>query len=138
MKNAVEGYILSYTNPDTDGVCSSIAYSIYMAKKGLNYQVLCAGAINAETQYVLRLLHMDAPLCDVAYDAKKKVVLMDTHHLSQLPHLVNAENVVRVFDHHPGGDDDVFVNATIDNRAIGAAASIIAQMILQHLFSSLK
>ena len=96
MKNAVEGYILSYTNPDTDGVCSSIAYSIYMAKKGLNYQVLCAGAINAETQYVLRLLHMDAPLCDVAYDAKKQVVLIDTHHLSQLPHLVNAENVVRV------------------------------------------
>ena len=55
-------YIIGHKNPDTDSICSAIAYAdiknrteeeLYVAKR--------AGQISQETQYVLDRFHMDAP-----------------------------------------------------------------------------
>ena len=124
----MNGYILSYTNPDTDSLCTSIALSRYLALKGESFAVVARGNISAETKYVLDTLGITDIDTRGEYDAELPVILVDTHHLAQLPHLKSAERVVAVYDHHPAGDE--FPNAKIDNRVIGAAATIVAEMIL--------
>lgn len=125
-----DGYILSYHNPDTDSLCSSLAYSIYMAKKGKDFRVIASGNILPETQYVLMKANINNVDFNCDYDESKDIILIDTHHLIQLPHLKNVGRVVKIFDHHPNGDDSQFYNAYIDNRIIGAAATIIAESVL--------
>ena len=125
-----DGYILSYHNPDTDSLCSSLAYSIYMSKKGKNFKTIASGEILPETQFVLEKANIKDINFDCDYDESKDVILVDTHHLTQLPHLKSAAKVIKIFDHHPNGDDSQFNNAYIDNRKIGAAATIIAESVL--------
>lgn len=125
-----DGYILSYRNPDTDSLCSSLAYSIYMAKKGKDFKVIALGEILPETQFILMKANINKLNLNCDYDDSKDIILIDTHHLAQLPHLKYIGKVIKIFDHHPNGDDTQFYNAYIDNRLIGAAATIIAENVL--------
>ena len=122
------GYIISYKNPDTDGVCSAIAYSYYLKLMGKNFRPVFSGNISHETKFVLNQanISLDFPS---EYGADDQLIIVDTHHLSQLGNTLNPLNVVEILDHHPAGDDDVFLNATIDNRQIGAVATIVAEKI---------
>ena len=46
-------YITGHSNPDTDSICSSIAYAEFKNKTGLNAIPIRLGDINKETQFVL-------------------------------------------------------------------------------------
>lgn len=57
-------YIVGHKNPDTDSICSAIAYA-YLKNQcsgGRGYIPARAGQINQETQYVLNAFHAEAPL----------------------------------------------------------------------------
>jgi len=61
MKNEVV-YVIGHTNPDTDSICSAIAYANLKQKitKG-KYKARRAGQINSETRFVLDRFKVDAP-----------------------------------------------------------------------------
>ena len=66
-------YIVGHKNPDTDSICSAIAYAYLKNQNGKeDYVPARAGQINQETQYVLNAFHVDAPiyLDDVMTDAR--------------------------------------------------------------------
>lgn len=126
-------YILSYINPDTDGVACSIAYSFLLSKlKKEMFIPAVIGKIGYETEYVLKKLNIEYPhiITKLSNDVSS-IILVDTHHVLQLPSNFPFEKVRLVIDHHPNGDDDRFPNAYIDNRNIGAAASIIAERFFE-------
>ena len=53
-------YVIGHKNPDTDSICSAIAYAELKRQTGENEAVACrCGEINEETQFVLQ--HFDAP-----------------------------------------------------------------------------
>jgi manganese-dependent inorganic pyrophosphatase len=52
---------------------------------------------------------------------------VDTHHLAQLPGCLDPRQVVEVVDHHPYGDTAAFPNARVQNEAVGAAATLVAE-----------
>lgn len=55
-------YIIGHKNPDTDSVCSAIAYARLKCQlTGGDYQPCRAGEINEETAYVLARFGVDAP-----------------------------------------------------------------------------
>lgn len=55
-------YVVGHKNPDTDSICSAIAYAnLKRAITGEKYSARRAGAISEETQYVLDRFHMKAP-----------------------------------------------------------------------------
>lgn len=55
-------YVIGHKNPDTDSICSAIAYARLKQKiTGNEYQARRAGQINEETQFVLRKFHVEAP-----------------------------------------------------------------------------
>lgn len=67
-------YIVGHKNPDTDSICSAIAYA-YLKNKcndGFSYIPARAGQVNQETQYVLNAFHTESPLYlhDVMTDAR--------------------------------------------------------------------
>ena len=59
MKDIV--YITGHKNPDTDSICSAIAYSEYKKKTGLNTIATRLGDINRETEFVLGYFNVSVP-----------------------------------------------------------------------------
>ena len=122
-------YVVSYVNPDTDGVACSIAMALLLSRKTNNtYVPGTFGNINPETKVVLEYCGLSS-IKNMGSSLRNpsKIVLVDTHHIEQLPKGFPSEKVCLIIDHHDKGDDSVFPNALIDNRKIGAAASIVAE-----------
>ena len=55
-------YVIGHKNPDTDSICSAIAYADIKNRttKG-TYVAKRAGQINEETEFVLKYFHVPAP-----------------------------------------------------------------------------
>ncbi len=61
-KEAKKVYIVGHKNPDTDSICSAIAYANLKRQISEdNYKAKRAGVINEETQYVLDRFGVEAP-----------------------------------------------------------------------------
>ena len=55
-------YVVGHKNPDTDSICSAICYAnLKRCVTGENYQPGRAGAVNEETQFVLKHFNVEAP-----------------------------------------------------------------------------
>ena len=79
MKKKV--YIIGHKNPDTDSICSAIAYAELKKKiTGDDYVAKRAGQINEETHYVLKKFKVDAP--GLLQNVKLQVKDMDIHKIS--------------------------------------------------------
>ena len=67
-------YIIGHKNPDTDSICSAIAYADIKNRlnSGKKYALKRAGQINEETEYVLKRFGVEAPgyLSDVGTQVK--------------------------------------------------------------------
>lgn len=65
MNNGVSNnkvYVVGHKNPDTDSICSAIAYADLKSKiTGEDYSPRRAGQLNEETQYVLDHFQVEAP-----------------------------------------------------------------------------
>ena len=62
MEQEKKVWVIGHKNPDTDSICSAIAYADLKNKIGdKNYEARCAGQPNEETKYVLEHFKVDAP-----------------------------------------------------------------------------
>ena len=63
MNKEKKVYIIGHKNPDTDSICSAIAYTDYKTRTthGVNYVAKRAGRINKETEFVLNRFGVEAP-----------------------------------------------------------------------------
>lgn len=121
--------VTSYVNPDTDGVASMCGYAWLYPR--WSWEPGIAGAVNCETLAVLSNLGVASPPLIETFRDVERVVLVDTHHLRQLPPGLPVERVVEVVDHHPRGDIHAFANAVVDNQAVGAAATLLMERIIE-------
>ena len=61
-KKSGKVYVIGHKNPDTDSICSAIAYAeLKKTVTGEEYVARRAGQINEETQYVLSKFGVKAP-----------------------------------------------------------------------------
>ncbi|PWM65101.1 DHH family phosphoesterase, partial [Dielma fastidiosa] len=60
MKNNL--YITGHKNPDTDSICSSIAYADLKRQLGIDAIASRNGDINAETAFVLKKFNVPQPI----------------------------------------------------------------------------
>lgn len=63
MSNEKEIFVIGHKNPDTDSICSAIAYAYFknQISKSNCYKAKRAGEVNSETQYVLDKFGVKAP-----------------------------------------------------------------------------
>lgn len=55
-------YITGHKNPDTDSICSCIAYAELKKKMGVNAIAVRIGAINRETEFILKYFGVEQPI----------------------------------------------------------------------------
>jgi manganese-dependent inorganic pyrophosphatase len=68
-------YVTGHKNPDTDSICSAIAYANLKNKLGFNVEPVRLGKLNIETQFILDYLNVSAP--KYISDVKAKVDSME-------------------------------------------------------------
>lgn len=76
MKNKI--YITGHKNPDTDSICSAIAYATLKSKRSnLEYEPIRLGDINLETQFVLDYFDVKPPKYMESVKVKIKDIELD-------------------------------------------------------------
>lgn len=121
------GCVTTYTNPDTDGMCSAFAYSYYSTAKSKYFTPVYFGSLDKETVFALSHFNVELPKQVTTTNQFHEIVLVDTHHTAQLSKEILLDKVIEIIDHHPSGNPESFPNAKIQNDEIGAACTIIAE-----------
>ncbi|MEK4198384.1 manganese-dependent inorganic pyrophosphatase [Cytobacillus sp. FSL K6-0265] len=94
-------YIFGHKNPDTDTICSAIAYADLKKELGMDAEPIRLGEINGETQYALDYFKQVAPryVEKVASDVKE-VILVDHNEFQQSADDIRDVQILEVIDHH--------------------------------------
>lgn len=93
--------IFGHKNPDTDTICSAIAYAELKKALGQQVEAVRLGEVNGETQYALDKFGAQAPrLIEKAAGEAKNVILVDHNERQQSVADIDQVKVVEVIDHH--------------------------------------
>ena len=93
--------IFGHKNPDTDSICSALAYAELKTRSGAVVEAVRLGEINAETAFVLRYFQVKEPrLITSAADGARDVILVDHNERQQSAQDIDQVQVVEVIDHH--------------------------------------
>lgn len=90
-------FVVGHKNPDTDSICSAIAYAnLKRQLTGKNYVPMRAGQLNAETQYVLNRFGIEMPeyISDVSTQVRD-IEIRDTKGVSSLISLKKAWTLMK-------------------------------------------
>lgn len=127
MKNTL---IFGHKNPDTDTICSAIAYA--EIKKQLNEEVeaVCLGKVNKETQFVLDYLEMNAPREINELEDDQPVILVDHNEFNQSCANIENAKIKEVIDHHRIANfqtnDPIYMNI----QPVGCTATILYEIAM--------
>lgn len=100
MKEQVPVYVIGHKNPDTDSICSAIAYAELKNRlHGGGFYAARAGQINQETQYILTFFQASAPIYieDVMTEVRD-IEIRETKGVSGDISLKKAWNMMRELD----------------------------------------
>ncbi|WP_148629766.1 manganese-dependent inorganic pyrophosphatase [Bacillus sp. E214] len=93
--------IFGHKNPDTDTICSAIAYAELKKELGVEAEPIRLGAINGETQYALDTFKVAAPrLVEKVAEETQEVILVDHNERQQSADDIDQVRVLEVIDHH--------------------------------------
>ncbi len=102
-------YVVGHKNPDTDSICSAIAYAYFRNKRvergELKGEAVPArqGDLNPETKFVLEKFGFEPP--ELLTDATgKKVILVDHSERAQTLDNIDKGEIIAIIDHHKIGD----------------------------------
>ncbi|SEK35017.1 manganese-dependent inorganic pyrophosphatase [Paenibacillus sp. cl141a] len=93
--------IFGHKNPDTDTICSAIAYADLKNQLGLSAEPVRLGDVNGETQYALDYFKVEAPrLVETVANEAQDVILVDHNERQQSASDIDQVRVIEVIDHH--------------------------------------
>ncbi|RUT43941.1 manganese-dependent inorganic pyrophosphatase [Paenibacillus anaericanus] len=93
--------IFGHKNPDTDTICSAIAYADLKSKLGWNVEPVALGNVNGETAFALDRFGFQAPrVIEAVAGEVKEVILVDHNERQQSVSDIDQVRVVEVIDHH--------------------------------------
>jgi manganese-dependent inorganic pyrophosphatase len=130
-------YVIGHKSPDTDTVCSSLAYAEYLAKKEkLDAIPAVCGELNPETKFILKTFAIKAPK-KLESASGKTLILMDHNENSQMPDGAQNAKILEVVDHHKINFE---YHEPIKFRAepLGSTATIVAKIMLANKFKISK
>jgi manganese-dependent inorganic pyrophosphatase len=121
--------VFGHKNPDTDTICSAIAYAELKNKLGQNAEPVRLGEVNGETQYALDYFKKDAPrLVEKVAGEAKEVILVDHNERQQSADDITEVRVLEVIDHHRIANfetsDPVYYRA----EPVGCTATILNKL----------
>ena len=129
-------YVIGHKSPDTDTVCSAIAYAEYLKKNKVNAIAAVCADLNPETKFVLNYFKVSKPK-KLESVAGKTLVLVDHNEIGQMPEGADTARIVEVLDHHKisfSSNEPVKFHA----EPVGSTATIVAKIMLANKFKITK
>jgi len=126
-------YVVGHKSPDTDSICSAIAYAYLRNEgvkkgqiKGVTEEAVPArqGELNPETEFVLKKFGFDIPEL-VTDGTGKKVILVDHSERGQTLDNIDKAEILAIIDHHKIGDITTPNPIVFINMPTGCTASIL-------------
>ena len=93
--------IFGHKNPDTDTICSAIAYAELKKALGMDVEAVRLGEVSGETQFALDTFKAEAPrLVETVAGEVNSVILVDHNERQQSVSDIDQVRVLEVIDHH--------------------------------------
>jgi manganese-dependent inorganic pyrophosphatase len=119
--------IVGHTRPDSDSVCSAIAFAAFKSAEGTPATPLIQGPINAETEYLLG--RFDVPVPEQRRTVgDSDVILVDHSERAQAPEDLSADQLRGIIDHHRIGDVESSNPAFYFADTVGCTATLIFEL----------
>jgi len=122
-----EIYVIGHKNPDTDSICSAIAYANFLKLNGINAKAARAGELNEETKFVLKKFNVDAP--ELLKNATGKLILVDHNEKEQ--RVDGDYEILEIIDHHKF-DFSYSKPIYILCKPLGSTSTIIAEKFFEN------
>lgn len=121
--------IFGHKNPDTDTICSAIAYADLKSKLGWNVEAVALGAPNGETQFALDRFGFTAPrVVETVAGEVKDVILVDHNERQQSAADIDQVRVAEVIDHHRIANFETSGPLYYRAEPVGCTATILNKM----------
>lgn len=121
--------IFGHKNPDTDTICSAIAYSELKMKLGWETEAVRLGEINGETKYALDFFNVEAPrFVQTVANEGNGVILVDHNERQQSADDIDQVKVLEVIDHHRIANFETSDPLYYRAEPVGCTATILNKM----------
>lgn len=121
--------IFGHQNPDTDTICSAIAYTDLKNKLGFNAEPVRLGQVNGETQYALDYFKQESPrFVETAANEVNGVILVDHNERQQSIKDIEDVQVLEVIDHHRIANFETAEPLYYRAEPVGCTATILNKM----------
>ena len=121
--------IFGHKNPDTDTICSAIAYADLKTKLGFEVEAVRLGNVSAETQFALDAFKASAPrLVETVANEVKEVILVDHNERQQSASDIDQVRVAEVIDHHRIANFETSGPLYYRAEPVGCTATILKKM----------
>ena len=121
--------IFGHKNPDTDTICSAIAYADLKTQLGMDVEPIRLGQINGETEYALNQFSAVVPrLVEAVASEVNSVILVDHNERQQSANDINDVRVLEVIDHHRIANFETSDPLYYRCEPVGCTATILNKM----------
>lgn len=121
--------IFGHKNPDTDSICSALAYADLKTKIGADVEAVRLGAVSAETQFVLDTFTTEAPrLVESVAGEATQVILVDHNERQQSASDIGDVTIAEVIDHHRIANFETAGPLYYRAEPVGCTATIVFKM----------
>lgn len=117
-------YVVGHMSPDTDSVCTAIAYAHLKNELGVTCTPMTNGKINRETAFVLDYFGVPVPK-SMENAADKQVILVDHATYAQAVPGMKEARIVEIIDHHNVDDIETSQPILYLDSKIGATSTLV-------------
>ncbi|MCQ2010828.1 MAG: manganese-dependent inorganic pyrophosphatase [Sporolactobacillus sp.] len=121
--------VFGHKSPDTDAICSAIAFADLKNKLGEDVEAVRLGDLNGETEYVLKHFQIEAPrLVKTVANEVPAVYLVDHNERAQSADDIEKVDVLSVVDHHRIANFETKAPLYYRAEPVGCTATIINKL----------
>ncbi|PAV29655.1 manganese-dependent inorganic pyrophosphatase [Virgibacillus profundi] len=121
--------IFGHKSPDTDTICSALAYADLKNKLGVNAEPARLGGVSKETQFALDYFGVEAPQFIEKVDSDvKDVILVDHNEFQQSVDNIKDVRIAEVIDHHRISNFETKEPLYFRAEPVGCTATILNKM----------
>ncbi|EOW9527327.1 manganese-dependent inorganic pyrophosphatase [Bacillus cytotoxicus] len=121
--------VFGHKNPDTDAICSAIAYAELKKELGMNAEPVRLGEISGETQFALDYFKVEGPrFVETVANEVDNVILVDHNERQQSATDIESVRVLEVIDHHRIANFETSDPLYYRCEPVGCTATILNKM----------
>lgn len=126
-------FVFGHKNPDTDSICSAIAYAELKSKLGMNAVPVRLGEVNGETKFALDCFNVEVPrLVEKVSDEVNNVILVDHNERQQSADDIDQVRILEVIDHHRIANFETSDPLYYRAEPVGCTATILKKLYKEH------